>query len=169
MVRTDEARSTPPRGSVDLAHLDETVEPVDYAKMLEEAAQAPSITPLPGGITQSEHEVQMANLEVRLRQPMAWTSRAEFVYLPGIIAHCLDLIGPTVRRAAAFEHDVTQVQDDLQLKSGQISDLMLTANKVEQQVATIENFRIELAKYDSERKQWQATATDSLSCMKQEP
>jgi len=150
MVRTDEARSTPPRGSVDLAHLDETVEPVDYAKMLEEAAQAPSITPLPGGITQSEHEVQMANLEVRLRQ------------------HCLDLIGPTVRRAAAFEHDVTQVQDDLQLKSGQISDLMLTANKVEQQVATIENFRIELAKYDSERKQWQATATDSLSCMKQD-
>ena len=25
-------------------------------------------------------------LQVRLRQPMAWTSRAEFVYLPGIIA-----------------------------------------------------------------------------------
>jgi len=119
--------------------------------MLEEAAQeAPSMPPLPGGITRSEHEVQMANLEVRLRQ------------------HCLDLIGPTVRRAAAFEHDITELQEDLEQKSGQISELMLTANKVEQQVATIENFRIELVKYDAERKQWQATATDSLSCMKQD-
>ncbi|CAK9104065.1 unnamed protein product [Durusdinium trenchii] len=132
------------RRSVDLG------ESVDYEKMLAEAAQVPSFTPLPGSISQSEHEVQMASLEVRLRQ------------------HCLDIIGPTVRRTAALEKEVVKIQEDLQIKSTHISDLLLTAGKVEQQVANIENFRSELAKYDSERKQWQATATDSLSCMKQE-
>ncbi|CAK9104996.1 unnamed protein product [Durusdinium trenchii] len=132
------------RRSVDLG------ESVDYEKMLAEAAQVPSFTPLPGSISQSEHEVQMASLEVRLRQ------------------HCLDIIGPTVRRTAALEKEVVKIQEDLQIKSTHISDLLLTAGKVEQQVANIENFRSELAKYDSERKQWQATATDSLSCMKQD-
>jgi len=133
---------------LDLASLD--VEPVDYEKLLAEAAQVPSFTPLPGSISQSEHEVQMASLEVRLRQ------------------HCLDVIAPTVRRTAALEKEVVKIQEDLQLKSTHISDLLLTAGKVEQQVANIENFKTELSKYDSERKQWQATATDSLSCMKQD-
>jgi len=136
------------RQSLDLASLD--VEPVDYEKLLAEAAQVPSFTPLPGSITQSEHEVQMASLEVRLRQ------------------HCLDIFAPTVRRTAALEKEVVKIEEDLQLKSSHISDLLLTAGKVEQQVANIENFKAELSKYDSERKQWQATATDSLSCMKQD-
>ena len=48
--------------------------------MLLEAAQVPSFTPQ--GIAQSETEVQMAALEVRLRQ------------------HCLEIIAPSVRRTA---------------------------------------------------------------------
>lgn len=60
--------------------------------MLAEAAKVPSFTP--GGIAESETEVLIAALEVRLRQ------------------HCLEIIAPTVRRTAVAHSDRLEEQLD---------------------------------------------------------
>lgn len=102
------------------------------------------------GTVRSEREIEFADFEVKVRQ---------FI---------LELTQPTIRKCAALEYDLKNLQDDVNEKTTQIENLMRLALKVEQQVSTVDSFRLELAKYDAERKQWQAEATESLAQMKQD-
>jgi len=67
-----------------------------------------------------------------------------------------------------LEHQYQMLQEDGNIKTTQIAELMKMAVKVEQQIAVIEGFRQEMAKFDYERRQWQAEATESLTTMKQD-
>eukprot|EP00931_Biecheleriopsis_adriatica_P116526 TRINITY_DN92161_c0_g1_i1.p1 TRINITY_DN92161_c0_g1~~TRINITY_DN92161_c0_g1_i1.p1 ORF type:complete len:645 (-),score=130.28 TRINITY_DN92161_c0_g1_i1:19-1881(-) len=126
-----------------------TPEP-EYIAMLANAPKMGSLTPPEGGISESEREMEFAAFEVKMRE------------------YCLELINPTVRKGAAVEHELGKLQEDVNIKTAQIADLMQLAAKVELQVQTIENFRMTLSKYDTDRKQWQAEATESLTVMKQD-
>ncbi|CAE8636150.1 unnamed protein product, partial [Polarella glacialis] len=98
----------------------------------------------------SEHEIQLADFEVKIRQ------------------YILDLLQPTIRRTAALEHEFTAVQEDVAIKSAQIAELMRVSSRVEQQMSTVDGFRAELSRFDAERRQWQAEATEGLATMKQD-
>eukprot|EP00933_Yihiella_yeosuensis_P005899 TRINITY_DN110507_c0_g1_i1.p1 TRINITY_DN110507_c0_g1~~TRINITY_DN110507_c0_g1_i1.p1 ORF type:complete len:633 (+),score=131.09 TRINITY_DN110507_c0_g1_i1:44-1900(+) len=125
--------------------------PTEYAhaQALVTDTLSPQFKPA-GDLALGEREIQIADLEVKIRQ---------FI---------LDLTQPTIRKTVVIESNIEALQADVALKSTQLADLMRMSQKVQEQVDVVEGFRQEMAKFDADRKHWQSEATESLASMKQD-
>lgn len=98
----------------------------------------------------AQHEVELAALETRMQE------------------QTLELIQPTIRKQTELEEELKLLQGESQRTNTMVNQLIRSAVNVQQQVALIETFREEMAKWDFERQQSNAKAAENISMMKQE-
>eukprot|EP00811_Abedinium_folium_P003470 NODE_1318_length_2524_cov_6.987067.p1 GENE.NODE_1318_length_2524_cov_6.987067~~NODE_1318_length_2524_cov_6.987067.p1 ORF type:complete len:703 (+),score=216.70 NODE_1318_length_2524_cov_6.987067:158-2266(+) len=97
-----------------------------------------------------EPEVEFAEIELRIRK------------------FNLDLIQPTIHKAAMLEQNLKDVHTEVVQATATISALQKQGTQIEQQVILVNNFREEMSKWDVERRQKQADMTEGLASTKHE-
>jgi myosin heavy subunit len=97
-----------------------------------------------------EREVEIAELETRIKR------------------FNLDIVQPTIRKTAIMEKEVAALRNEVETNSNKLIELSTVANKVEEQVVTVESFREQMSKWDHERRAVQAHVAETLSSMRQD-
>eukprot|EP00929_Paragymnodinium_shiwhaense_P032649 TRINITY_DN18069_c0_g1_i1.p1 TRINITY_DN18069_c0_g1~~TRINITY_DN18069_c0_g1_i1.p1 ORF type:complete len:671 (-),score=226.57 TRINITY_DN18069_c0_g1_i1:228-2240(-) len=98
----------------------------------------------------AEREVEFAELETRIRK------------------YNLDLLQPTIRKTSMMEQVVADLREEFSKTAALVAELTRTSAKVENQVLAVESFREEMSKWDSERREAQASFVENMSTMKQD-
>lgn len=100
--------------------------------------------------SQHEQEIAIAELETRIRR------------------FNLQLIQPTITKTMLMEQEMADLRGELQQSTARITDLTRVAIKVEEQVVSVEGFREEMSKWETERRAVQAHVAESLANQKQD-
>jgi len=97
-----------------------------------------------------EREVEFAEFETRIRK---------FI---------LELLEPTIHRTAQLEITMESAKEEQQGLEQQVARVVSASRLAERQISVVEQFREEMAKWDSERRNAETKTTEDISSMKQE-
>mmetsp|Transcript_96014 Transcript_96014/g.200566 ORF Transcript_96014/g.200566 Transcript_96014/m.200566 type:complete len:654 (+) Transcript_96014:98-2059(+) len=129
------------------ATIDEDVQMVSEAG--DEAPSGASVTSENlHNISREAAEIGKAEMEVTLRR---------FI---------MDLMNPTIRKTSHIEHTLSEQQALLRGIEDSLGSLHKMGQRVEEQVLLVDSFREEMARWDVERRAYQAAAMENMSAMK---